>query len=128
MNWPPGPGAVLRASAVGNVRLMYPMISSMEELREANSVLEQARADLLEQDVPFDASMPVGAMIEVPSAAVVIRCGRDEAANDLARRLRLGEPPLFARVRGAEVRVNMSTILDGEEDLLRGAITAALGT
>jgi L-seryl-tRNA(Ser) seleniumtransferase len=62
----------------------------------------------------------------IPSAALVIRCARDEDATRLARSMRLGDPPLFPRVKGAAVRINMSTILEGEEDLLHSAINAAL--
>ena len=63
--------AILRASAVGNVRLMLPLISGIEELREALSVLDEVREEFVQEGVPFDANCPVGAMIEVPSAALV---------------------------------------------------------
>ena len=63
--------AVLRASAFGKVRLMYPMISSLGELREANMLLERCREDLRSANVPFDPSMEVGMMIEVPGAALI---------------------------------------------------------
>lgn len=63
--------AILRASASGNVKIMYPMISGIEELREANLVLEECRAELRKEGVPFNEDMEVGAMIEIPSAAVV---------------------------------------------------------
>jgi phosphotransferase system enzyme I (PtsI) len=69
--------AILRASAAGNVRMMFPMISSLEELRRANEVLEQCRAELRSEGRPFNEHMEVGAMIEVPSAAI--------AADSLAR-------------------------------------------
>ena len=62
--------AVLRASAVGNVRLMYPMISGVTELRRANAVLEECRDELRESGTPFDENMEVGIMIEIPSAAL----------------------------------------------------------
>jgi phosphotransferase system enzyme I (PtsI) len=62
--------AILRASAVGNVKLMYPMISGLDELRRANAVLEECRAELRAAGIPFNEQMEVGAMIEVPSAAV----------------------------------------------------------
>ena len=70
--------AILRASAVGNVWAMFPMISSTEELREAKDVLEEARAELRDQGVAFDEYCPVGAMIEVPSAAVIADYLADE--------------------------------------------------
>ena len=62
--------AILRASAVGNVRIMYPMISGVEELRRANAILEECRAELRTEGVPFHEAMEVGAMIEIPSAAI----------------------------------------------------------
>ncbi len=62
--------AILRASAHGKVRLMYPMISGREELARANAVLAECRAELTAKGVAFDATMPVGTMIEIPSAAL----------------------------------------------------------
>ena len=62
--------AILRASAVGNVRIMYPMISGVDELRRANVILEECRAELRAEGVPFSQTMEVGAMIEIPSAAI----------------------------------------------------------
>jgi len=62
--------AILRASAHGNVRLMYPMISGREELARANAVLAECRAELKAKEVPFDPKMAVGTMIEIPSAAI----------------------------------------------------------
>ncbi|SRR5579862_556369 len=62
--------AILRASALGNVRLMYPMISGVEEMRRANAILEECRQELRAEGVFFDEKMEVGAMIEVPSAAI----------------------------------------------------------
>ena len=63
--------AILRASVVGNVRIMFPLISGVDELREALGVLDEVRQDLVRDGIPFDANCPVGAMIEVPSAALV---------------------------------------------------------
>ena len=62
--------AILRASAVGNVRIMYPMISGVEELRRANCILDECRAELRKEGFAFDEKLQVGAMIEIPSAAV----------------------------------------------------------
>lgn len=61
--------AILRASAFGKVKMMYPMISGVEELTRANAVLAECREELKARDVAFDAGMEVGAMIEIPSAA-----------------------------------------------------------
>ena len=63
--------AVLRASAHGNVKLMYPMISCLDELLAANALLEGCRAELRRDGVPFDERMEVGVMIEIPSAALI---------------------------------------------------------
>lgn len=62
--------AILRASTLGNVRMMYPMISGVGELRRANAMLEECRAELRAKGIPFNEEMEVGAMIEVPSAAL----------------------------------------------------------
>ncbi|MBE7539630.1 MAG: phosphoenolpyruvate--protein phosphotransferase [Opitutaceae bacterium] len=64
--------AILRASVVGNIKLMYPMISGSEELARANAVLDECRRELRAQGVPFDEKMPVGTMIEIPSAAYTV--------------------------------------------------------
>ena len=62
--------AILRASAHGDVRIMYPMISSAFELKEANELLEQAKAELREEGVAFNENLQSGTMIEIPSAAI----------------------------------------------------------
>ncbi len=63
--------AILRASAHGQVRLIFPMITSLSELRRSRSVLEDAKAQLRSQGVPFDPDMSVGVMIETPSAVLI---------------------------------------------------------
>jgi len=63
--------AILRASAHGKVRLLYPMISSVEELRAANTHLSACRDELRREGIPFDESMQVGTMIEIPAAALI---------------------------------------------------------
>ncbi len=62
--------AVLRASMHGRIQLMYPMISGVGELRQANAVLEDVKRSLREEKIPFDFKMKVGCMIEVPSAVM----------------------------------------------------------
>ena len=62
--------AILRASVHGKLKLMYPMISSIDELMQANKILEEAKEELRNKDIPFDDDIEVGAMIEVPSAAL----------------------------------------------------------
>ncbi|MDP8292434.1 MAG: phosphoenolpyruvate--protein phosphotransferase, partial [Candidatus Orphnella occulta] len=63
--------AILRASAYGKVRLMYPMISGMEELEAANVCLEEAKQELKSKKIAYGRDMEVGVMIEVPSAAII---------------------------------------------------------
>ncbi|MDF2612395.1 MAG: PtsA [Clostridia bacterium] len=63
--------AILRASYYGKLRIMYPMITHIEQVRQANDILEQAKAELREQQIPFDEAIEVGIMIETPAAAVI---------------------------------------------------------
>jgi phosphotransferase system enzyme I (PtsI) len=63
--------AILKASAFGTLRIMYPMVSGVDELRRANAILGEAKEDLVRAGVPFDPHIQVGAMIEIPSAAIV---------------------------------------------------------
>jgi len=62
--------AILRASVFGNLKLMYPMISGIEELQQANKILEEAKLELKEKKIPYNDDVEVGVMIEVPSAAM----------------------------------------------------------
>ncbi|MGO8838181.1 MAG: phosphoenolpyruvate--protein phosphotransferase [Limisphaerales bacterium] len=63
--------AILRASAEGNVKMMYPMISGLDELNQANAIVEKCKGELRAEGKPFDENMAVGAMIEIPSAALI---------------------------------------------------------
>ena len=62
--------AILRASAVGNVKIMFPMISGLEELRSAIAILQECKDELGKSGIEFAEATEVGAMIEVPSAAI----------------------------------------------------------
>jgi phosphotransferase system enzyme I (PtsI) len=62
--------AVLRASAAGNIKIMFPMISGLEELRRAKAVLAECKEELRRSGVPLAEKIEVGAMIEIPSAAI----------------------------------------------------------
>ena len=72
--------AILRASAEGNVRMMYPMISGLDELNQANALLEKCKAELRAENIPFAENLEVGAMIEIPSAVLI--------ADTLAKRVK----------------------------------------
>ncbi|KKK76051.1 hypothetical protein LCGC14_2867580, partial [marine sediment metagenome] len=61
--------AMLRSSVYGNLKIMFPMISGIEELESILTLLEETKDELKGRDVPFNNDIPVGIMIEVPSAA-----------------------------------------------------------
>jgi phosphotransferase system enzyme I (PtsI) len=63
--------AILRASAHGAVRIMFPMVSTLLELRQSKMILAEVKEDLEDEGVPFNPGIPVGTMIEVPSAALL---------------------------------------------------------
>jgi len=63
--------AILRASAKGTVRILLPMLTSVDEAQQCLALIEQVRIQLREEGIDFDESVPIGAMIEVPAAAVV---------------------------------------------------------
>ena len=63
--------AILRASAHGNIQLMYPMVSTLEELRAANLALRGCMAELRAEGVPQNESIKRGVMIEIPAAALI---------------------------------------------------------
>lgn len=63
--------AILRASWHGNVRMMFPMVSTLLELRQCKLILAEVKDDLEEAGIPFNRKLPIGTMIEVPSAAIM---------------------------------------------------------
>ncbi len=62
--------AILRAGVYGDMKLMYPMVSSVDEVVRANAVVDEVKEELLREGVPFAESFEIGAMIEIPSAAL----------------------------------------------------------
>ncbi|MCG3183448.1 MAG: Phosphoenolpyruvate-protein phosphotransferase [Planctomycetes bacterium] len=64
--------AALRVSAFGNVRIMLPMVGSIEEFRQARAIYDNVKADLTREGVAYRADVPLGMMVEVPSAALTI--------------------------------------------------------
>ncbi len=72
--------AILRAAVEGNIKLMYPMISGLDELNQANALVETCRAELCAEGIPCAAHLEIGAMIEIPSAVL--------AADALAKRVK----------------------------------------
>ncbi|WP_437203159.1 phosphoenolpyruvate--protein phosphotransferase [Planctomicrobium sp. SH664] len=71
--------AILRVATEGDVRVMFPLISSLGELRQAKMVFRDVCEDLEEQGIPFNGDLPVGMMVEVPSAALMA----DEFAREV---------------------------------------------
>lgn len=72
--------AILRVSAFGQVKIMYPMISSAEELIEANKLLEEAKKELVHEKIAFNSQIPVGIMIETPSIAITLDLIKDHCS------------------------------------------------
>ncbi len=64
--------AILRASALGDVRVMFPLISTVVELRQARMVLADVMEDLAEHGIEFNPKMPVGMMVETPAAVMML--------------------------------------------------------
>jgi phosphotransferase system enzyme I (PtsI) len=65
--------AILRASVKKNVWVMFPMVSSIDEVREAKKYIDMAKAQLKEKNIPFDENIKVGVMIETPSSALMAK-------------------------------------------------------
>lgn len=72
--------AILRASVEGNIKMMYPMISCAAEIEQANALVEEYKNELRQEGIPFDNNIEIGAMIEIPSAAI--------AADTLAKKVK----------------------------------------
>ena len=69
--------AILRASALGNTKIMFPLVSSLQELRKAKVIVKEVMEELSQKGIEFDEKIEIGIMIEVPSAVLV--------ADDLAK-------------------------------------------
>lgn len=63
--------AILRASALGKVRILFPMISGMQEIYQIKEIMANVKEELKTKEIPFDPSMEMGIMIEIPSAVVI---------------------------------------------------------
>ena len=72
--------AILRASVEGNIKMMYPMVSCQDEVIKANAFVEEYKAELRSEGIPFDENIEIGVMIEIPSAAI--------AASTLAKHVK----------------------------------------
>jgi phosphotransferase system enzyme I (PtsI) len=83
--------AILRASAFGSVRIMFPMIISLEELRRSKAILEECKEELERQEIAYDRNIEIGMMIETPASVLLIEEFAQEAdffsigTNDLTQ-------------------------------------------
>ncbi|MGG0657618.1 phosphoenolpyruvate--protein phosphotransferase [Rummeliibacillus pycnus] len=71
--------ALLRASVYGNLKIMFPMIATLEELRQAKALLEEERQNLLTEGMKISDSIEIGMMVEIPSAAIIAELFAKEA-------------------------------------------------
>ena len=63
--------AIYRASVHGNVAIMFPMISSVAELKQAKAIAAEVRAELMEADISFNPAVPIGIMVETPASVII---------------------------------------------------------
>ncbi len=119
--------AILRASALGELRMMIPMLSSMSEVQQLHRLIRMSKAVLKEKGQPFDATMKVGAMIEVPAAAIAASAFARQfdflsiGTNDLIQytlatdRMDAAVGHLYDPLHPAVLRLIQMTIIAGEE-------------
>ena len=62
--------AILRASSFGNIKIMFPMISNIKEIRDAKAIIEEVKEELRKENIPFDEDIEIGIMVEIPAAAI----------------------------------------------------------
>ncbi|HBE79045.1 MAG TPA: phosphoenolpyruvate--protein phosphotransferase [Firmicutes bacterium] len=63
--------AIIRASACGPIKIMFPMVTSLEEIRQAKTIIQQVTRELTADGIDFDPNIPVGIMVEIPAAAIL---------------------------------------------------------
>lgn len=119
--------AILRASVLGDVRVMFPLITNLQELRQAKMILRDVMEDLDEYAVPYNSELPIGIMIETPSSALTAGLLANESAffsvgtNDLIQytlavdRANEHVSTLFSGAEPAVLRLLRSVIQDAHK-------------
>ncbi len=119
--------AILRASVKGNVKILLPMITCLDEIARAKSLIEQVKGDLRSKQIPYDPNIEIGIMIETPAAALMADVLAEEVdflsigTNDLiqytmaADRGNIQVADLYRRLPPSVVRLIQKVILSGHE-------------
>ncbi len=86
--------AILRASAYGTIKIMFPMISGVSEVRQIKKILKEVKDELKKQKKPFDPKIKIGIMVEVPSAAIIADLLAKEVDFSVSAQMILSSMPL----------------------------------
>ena len=131
--------AILRASALGDIRIMFPMICTLMELRQAKMILNDVMEELDDEGIAFNRAVPVGMMIEVPSAAIMADQFSREVAffsigtNDLIQytlavdRTNERVAGLFCPAHPAVLKLMRDTIRAGQRNSLSVSVCGEMG-
>jgi phosphotransferase system enzyme I (PtsI) len=119
--------AIFRASVFGRARVLLPMISSVEELEQVNTIIEEEKILMSETGTPFDPDIPVGIMVEIPSAALsaeqlIQRCDFFSIGTNDLTQYTLAVDRSNERVRSYYIPENPAVLV-----LMKNAASAAIG-